>query len=147
MRPRLILILFAIALGASACGDSSAEPSADSLSDNTTTTQEAAGVTKYPTIIAAALTPNSDGTWSMAVTLSSTYDTPERYADGWRVLDEQGNIIGDRPLGHDHQGEQPFTRSTSGIVIPEGTSTLTIEARDQQYGWSPDTFTIEVPEA
>ena len=33
--------------------------------------------------------------FDVAVTISSPYDTPERYADGWRVLDRDGQRAGD----------------------------------------------------
>ena len=59
-------------------------------------------------------------TWTISATLSSPYDTPERYADAWRVVGPDGTVYGERILVHDHAGEQPFTRSESGIAIPAG---------------------------
>ncbi|MFV1990239.1 MAG: hypothetical protein ACC652_05815 [Acidimicrobiales bacterium] len=120
-------------------------PSTSEPTQTTTTVSEAPQEQKYPDIVAVSLSQDSDGDWTVSVTLSSPYDTPERYADQWRVLDEQGNVIGDRPLAHDHATEQPFTRSTNGVTIPEGTKEVTIEAHDQKYGWNPERFTVAVP--
>lgn len=45
----------------------------------------------------------------------------DHYADGWRVLDMDGNELGMRVLFHPHVDEQPFTRSLDGVKIPAGT--------------------------
>ncbi len=131
---------------ASTVTSAAASPSSTSAPPTTVTTTDT-DEQEYPDIVGATLTQDGDGTWTVAVTLSSPYDTPERYADGWRVLDIDGNIIGDRPLAHDHATEQPFTRSTSGVAIPEDASEVLIEARDQKYGWGPDRLTVQVPQS
>ncbi len=122
-----------------------ATPSTSDATPTTVPVPDAGDEQKYPDIVSATLSQDADGDWTVSVTLSSPYDTPERYADQWRVLDEQGNIIGDRPLAHDHATEQPFTRSTSGVTIPQGTKEVTIEAHDQKYGWNPQRLTVAVP--
>ena len=92
------------------------------------------------------MTPDDDGTWTVSVTMSSPYDTPERYADAWRVLDEQGAELGVRELAHDHGAEQPFTRSLTGVSIPVGVESITVEGRDQRNGWGGATVTVTVPD-
>ena len=82
----------------------------------------------------------------MAVTISSPYDSPGRYADGWRVLDPAGVVLGTHTLMHDHAAEQPFTRTQHGLVIPDGTTQVTIEGRDQSNGFGGATVTVDVPE-
>ena len=89
----------------------------------------------FPDILAAQATPTGDNTWRFDVTVSSTYDTPQRYADAWRVVGPDGTEFGIRVLAHDHASEQPFTRSQSGIVIPADVTTVTIEGRDLANGW------------
>ncbi|CAN5425104.1 hypothetical protein BH24ACT7_BH24ACT7_22750 [soil metagenome] len=42
----------------------------------------------FPDVLEVEVTPVDDGRYEVAVTLSSPHDTPERYADAWRVLDE-----------------------------------------------------------
>ena len=80
---------------------------------------------------------------SFDVTLSSPYDTPERYADAWRVLDDKDKELGIRVLAHDHAGEQPFTRSET-IRVPRQVGTVYVEGRDQDYGWSGQRFEVDM---
>lgn len=95
----------------------------------------------FPDVIDA--TAVLDGpTWTVSATLSSPYDSPERYADAWRVVGPDGTVYGERVLTHDHAGEQPFTRSESGIEIPDGVDAVTIEGRDQEFGYGGDTFDL-----
>ncbi len=88
----------------------------------------------FPDILAAQATPSGDGFWRFDVTVSSTYDTPQRYADAWRVVGPDGTELGIRVLTHDHANEQPFTRSQT-IEIPADVTSVTIEGRDQANGW------------
>ena len=96
----------------------------------------------FPDILAAQATPDGDGTWRFDVTVSSTYDTPQRYADAWRVVGPDGTQFGIRVLTHDHASEQPFTRSQSGIEIPADITTVTIEGRDLSNGWGGGTLEV-----
>lgn len=98
-------------------------------------------VQRYPDVVDATATMSA-GTWTFAVTISSPYDSPDRYADGWRILGPDGSEYGFRLLTHDHANEQPFTRSLNGVEIPEGVTTVTIEGRDQQYGFGGGTFEL-----
>jgi len=101
---------------------------------------------RFPDILAVELRPQGDRVYDVAVTLSSPYDTPERYADGWRVLDPEGNVLGAHTLLHDHAAEQPFTRTQSGLHIPAGIDEITVEGRDQANGFGGLTLTTDVPE-
>ena len=101
---------------------------------------------RYPDVIAVELRPAGDRVFDVAVTVSSPYDTPQRYADGWRVLDPEGNVLGTYTLLHDHANEQPFTRTQRGLEIPAGVGQVTVEGRDQANGFGGATVTIEVPE-
>ncbi|MGB3829478.1 MAG: hypothetical protein WA962_11965 [Ornithinimicrobium sp.] len=97
----------------------------------------------FPDIVDVAVTRVDGHTASFAVTVSSPYDSPQRYADGWRVLDQDGEVLGEHTLGHDHASEQPFTRTQSDVMIPSGTTELTIEGRDQVSGYGGDTVTVQ----
>lgn len=140
------------ALTLAAC--SNAQETADEVADNTTeqassavesTTGDAAADQKYPDILSAELS-GPDGTeYDIAVTVSSPYDSPDRYADGWRVLDEDGNVLAEHELAHDHANEQPFTRSRGPFIIPEGVAKITVEGHDQEHGYGGETITIDVP--
>ena len=89
----------------------------------------------FPDVLGAVSEQNDDGTWTFAVTISSPYDAPDQYADAWRVLGADGTEYGFRLLTHDHANEQPFTRSQSGITIPDDVTTVTVEGRDLVNGW------------
>jgi len=101
-------------------------------------------VQRYPDVIDATAERVGD-TWTVSATLSSPYDTPERYADAWRVVGPDGTVYGERVLAHDHAVEQPFTRSQSGIEIPDGVTEVVIEGRDLEYGYGGSTFTLSLP--
>lgn len=90
----------------------------------------------HPDVLDAVFDQQDDGLWTVAVTLSSPYDSPERYADAWRVTSLDGETTwGVRELTHDHADEQPFTRSQSGIEIPSTETTVLVQGRDQANGW------------
>ena len=95
--------------------------------------------------MAAEATQSDDGTWTFAVTLSSPYDSPSQYADAWRVLGPDGVELGFRLLTHHHANEQPFTRSQSGIEIPDDVTTVTVEGRDQLNGWGGESLDYDLP--
>lgn len=101
---------------------------------------------RYPDVVAVELRNVSDRVFDVVVTISSPYDTPERYADGWRVLDPEGNVLGIHTLLHDHANEQPFTRTQRGLEIPADVARVTVEGRDQANGFGGATITIDVPE-
>ena len=105
----------------------------------------AEAVELYPDVIDATAAPDGDGTWNFSATLSSPYDSPQRYADAWRVLGSDGSELGVRILGHDHANEQPFTRSLGGVEVPADITVVTIEGRDQISGWGGTTFDLTLP--
>jgi hypothetical protein len=76
------------------------------------------------------------------VTLSHADTGWEHYADGWEVLDVDGKRLGFRELLHPHVNEQPFTRSLSGVDLPDGATKIYIRARDNVTGWSDDLFEV-----
>ena len=99
----------------------------------------------FPDVIGATADRAADGSWTFSATLSSPYDSPERYADAWRVVGPDGEVYGVRELAHDHANEQPFTRSQSGIVIPDDVTVVIVEGRDQVSGWGGATVEVELP--
>lgn len=85
--------------------------------------------------IVDAVAERSGDTWRFSVTLRHDDTGWDDYADGWRVVTEDGTELGFRELLHPHVNEQPFTRSLGGVQIPEGVSTVFIEARTNTDGW------------
>ena len=99
---------------------------------------------QFPEVLAVELKQRQGNRWLFNVTLSSPYDSPQRYADAWRVLDDQDKELGIRILGHDHASEQPFTRSAT-IELPDGVAPVFVEGRDQANGWSGQRFKVTLP--
>ena len=86
-------------------------------------------------------------TWNANVTLKHADSGWEHYADVWRVVDAKGNVFGTRTLFHPHETEQPFTRSLSGIKVPEGVTVIFIEAHDKVHGWSKQRLQVDLSKA
>lgn len=87
--------------------------------------------------------PQGDA-WRFSVTLSHGDTGWGDYADGWRVELEDGTIVGTRPLAHPHVEEQPFTRSQSGINIPDGVARVFVRASTNVDGWSDERVAFEL---
>ena len=108
-------------------------------------TTQSSGGDAFPDVVAVELLPLGGRSFDVAVTLSSPYDSPQRYADGWRVLDPEGTVLGTHTLLHDHANEQPFTRTQRGLAIPADVDVVTVEGRDQANGFGGRTLSVEVP--
>lgn len=104
----------------------------------------AAAGQRFPDIVGVEVSRSGSG-YGFAVTVSSPYDTAQRYADAFRVRAEDGTVYGVRELTHDHESEQPFTRSLSGVQIPAGVTNVVVEGRDQANGWGGGTQAVELP--
>lgn len=87
---------------------------------------------------------SANGTWRFDVTILHPDTGWDHYADAWRVLDMDGRELGMRKLAHPHVDEQPFTRSLSGVRIPEGTDRVQVQARDKPGGWNPATRVVRL---
>ena len=87
-----------------------------------------------------------NGTWSVEVALLHEDSDWDRYADVWRVVDEEGNVLGERVLLHPHENEQPFVRGNDGVEIPQG-SIVYIEAHDMVHGWAKNRLEIDLDKA
>jgi hypothetical protein len=85
---------------------------------------------------------DAGGTWTFHVTVRHPDTGWESYADGWDVVTPDGQVLKPdpdapftRPLLHPHVDEQPFTRSQSGIEIPEGVTQVRVRAHDTPDGF------------
>ena len=145
---RLAPLALVAMLALAACSGEGAGSTSDSVSAPPATSQPAASGGQessdelFPDILEATATLGADGTWEFTATVSSPYDSASRYADAWRVLAPDGTELGIRELLHDHAGEQPFTRSLTGLEVPDGISSVTIEGRDQVNGWGGATVEV-----
>ena len=73
--------------------------------------------------------------WTVSVTVSHPDTGWDHYADAWAVFAPDGTELARRVLHHPHVDEQPFTRSQSGVVLPEGVAEVTVRAHDGVHGW------------
>jgi len=110
-------------------------------------TARAAGVMdqKFPDVIDVRVQARGEQHFDFDVTLSSPYDTPQRYADAFRVLGADGAQFGERTLTHDHASEQPFTRDLPGIQIPPGVRTVVVQGRDKKHGYGGKVRQVSLP--
>jgi hypothetical protein len=95
-------------------------------------------------IVAVEAAPSADG-WRFDVTLSHADTGWDDYADGWRVELPDGTVLATRELLHPHVDQQPFTRSLTGVPIPDGTPEVALRARTSPDGWSDATRTVPLP--
>ncbi len=100
---------------------------------------------RYPDVISAKVRPNGSDSFDFDVTLSSPYDTPQRYADAFQVMGKDGKIYGERILLHDHAAEQPFTRSLHAVKVPKPARAVVIQGRDQRFGYGGKTVEVALP--
>ncbi|MBN4080645.1 hypothetical protein JYT31_03170 [Beggiatoa alba] len=85
---------------------------------------------------------NGGYSWTFHVTLKHDDSGWEHYADAWRIVDEDGKVLGKRVLYHPHEYEQPFTRSLPGVKLAEN-AIIYIQAHDKRHGWSKDRVKID----
>ena len=98
-------------------------------------------------ILSADFHNSGDELWSVKVTLKHDDSGWEHYADNWRVVDDEGNILGDRILHHPHVDEQPFTRGLGGVNIPKDMTIVYIEAHDKVHGWTSSRLKVDLSNA
>jgi hypothetical protein len=102
-------------------------------------------VQKFPDVLAVSVKARGDNKFDFDVTISSPYDTPQRYADAFRVRGTDSVVYGVRTLFHDHADEQPFTRDLYGAKIGIGVKLLIVQARDRRYGYGGKSITVTLP--
>ena len=100
---------------------------------------------QFPDVVDVKVHAMGGDSFNFDVTVSSPYDSPQRYADAFRIMSDDGVTFGVRTLFHDHASEQPFTRDLYGIHIPAGIQTVTVQARDKKHGYGGKTMRIALP--
>lgn len=100
---------------------------------------------KHPDVVSAKVRASGPDRFDFDVTLSSPYDTPQRYADAFRVMSRDGTVFGERVLLHDHADEQPFTRDLYGVQIQRGVRQVVIQGRDRRHGYGGKTVEVTLP--
>ena len=90
-------------------------------------------------------------TWTFHVTIEHPDTGWEDYVNGWDVVTPGGVVLKakqsdpfTRLLLHPHETEQPFTRSQSGISVPDGVSHLIVRAHDIVDGYGGQEVIIDL---
>ena len=96
-------------------------------------------------VVEARITSTSTGTYSFDVTVRHADIGWDHYANKWDIVAPDGTVLGSRTLYHPHVGEQPFTRSLSGVKIPKTISQVTIRAHDSVHEYGGKAVTVELP--
>ncbi len=89
--------------------------------------------------------------WTFDVTVVHPDTGWDDYCDGWDVVTEDGEVLKRNPgdqftrlLLHPHENEQPFTRSQSGLTIPNGIQSVTVRAHDIVDGFGGKEITVDL---
>ena len=164
MRARNAALVAVVALLV-ACGGESGGADATASPETTTQTRETQATTSTPSTTAVAttqaaaptvvegdgcahvidgsVTPSGDA-HTVSATVRSADTGEEKYADRWEVRTAGGQVLGERILAHPHVNEQPFTRSLTGLAIPDDVDEVVLIAHDSVVGFCGDTYTVAV---
>jgi len=96
-------------------------------------------------VVDAEVTKQGDGKYRFDVTMRHADEGWDHYADRWDVVGPDGDVLGSRELLHPHVNEQPFTRSLTGVAIPDDVAEVTIRAHDNVHGLGGAEMTVAVP--
>ncbi len=86
-----------------------------------------------------------DQGYRIDVTVRHADEGWEHYADRWEVLSPEGEVLATRVLYHPHVEEQPFTRSLSGVRVPEGVTEIVVRAHDSRHGNGGRSLQVKLP--
>jgi len=94
--------------------------------------------------VVAATAHQSGGSWQVSATIKHADEGWKHYANSFQVLSMDGKVLGTRILHHPHVNEQPFTRSLSGVKIPNGTTKIRVRAGDLVHGYGGKEVVVEL---
>jgi len=99
----------------------------------------------YAQVREVRATEGRNGTWRFDLTVEHNDTGWDHYADAWQVLDaETGRVLGERTLLHPHVNEMPFTRSLSGVEIPDDVAAVRVRARCNVHGYGGREVVVEL---
>lgn len=85
------------------------------------------------------------GTYRFDVTIRHADAGWDHYANKWEVVAPDGTVLGTRELLHPHEAEQPFTRSLSGVRIPDHVERVTVRAHNSVHAYGGAEKDVAVP--
>ena len=96
-------------------------------------------------VVGVKINKQGGGAYSFDVSVQHGDTGWEHYANKWDVVAPDGTVLGTRELLHPHENEQPFTRSLSVVMIPDGIGKVTLRAHDSVHGYGGAEVTVDVP--
>jgi len=96
-------------------------------------------------VVDVKVSKGDNNSYSFTVTVLHKDTGWNHYANKWEIIDGKEIILGTRILHHPHVEEQPFTRSLSGVEIPENLKSVTVRAYDSVHGYGGKVVNIELP--
>jgi len=96
-------------------------------------------------VVKVKVVKSGEGIYRFDVTLLHDDKGWDHYADKWEVLSLDGTVLGTRKLHHPHVNEQPFTRSLSGVRIPNDIQQVLVRAHDLVHAYGGQVLTVELP--
>ncbi|UCD77263.1 MAG: hypothetical protein JSW26_17775 [Desulfobacterales bacterium] len=96
-------------------------------------------------VVAVTIKMTGPDSFDFAVTVRHADEGWKHYADKWDVVAPDGTVLGTRTLYHPHEDEQPFTRSLSGVKIPESINEVSVRAHDSVHGYGGKTVKVAIP--
>ena len=96
-------------------------------------------------VIKVEVSKGSSGAYSFDVTVRHADEGWDHYANKWDGVAPDGTVLGTRTLHHPHVNEQPFTRSLSGVRIPDGVEKVTLRAHDSVDKYGGAEMVVDVP--
>lgn len=95
-------------------------------------------------IVKVEVAKQGENTYRFDVTVFHSDEGWGHYADQWDIVCSDGTVLAVRTLLHPHVDEQPFTRSLSGVKIPEGIDHLSVRAHDSVHEYGGKELAIEI---
>jgi hypothetical protein len=99
----------------------------------------------YAQVIFVRAVRSGRGLWRFDVTVRHRDEGWNHYANLWEVVDPKSDeVLGKRVLLHPHDNEQPFTRSQSGIRIPEELTHVVVRSQCTVHGFGGREVLVEL---
>jgi hypothetical protein len=96
-------------------------------------------------VIDVQVSKEDNNSYSFTVTVLHKDTGWNHYASKWDIVDDKGIVLGTRTLHHPHVEEQPFTRSLSGVEIPDNIRTVRVRAYDSVHEYGGKVVGVDLP--
>ena len=96
-------------------------------------------------VIHVEVKKESHQTFFFSVTIQHKDTGWKHYANRWDIIGQNGVVFGTRVLYHPHVNEQPFTRSLSGVKIPDTVNSVLVRGHDSVHQYGGKVLSVELP--